>query len=351
MASVSQAFPTGREGGVQRWRAIWARNEALSLVIFLGFVIALFLVIEPTMRKSTVYWDLLREVSPTMVAAVGITLLLLSGEFDLTVGSMLALTGVVIIDTFNRTDNMWAGIFAGLATGIIIGLINGTFVTIIGMESLMTTLGMMFAIRGFVYVYTNQSPIIDENRFRQFTRLWFKDFGPVPVPILVALALVAAAYFVATRTEFGRNTYAIGGNAEAARVSGINVRQVKFALFIVSGLLASIAGMLYAAQTDTGYFNAGLGFELEVLAAVVLGGASLAGGQGNVISTALAVLIIGTIGKGMRLMSIDTTQQLLVIGVVMLVAVYYHRIRKQEAARLTQQAYAARLAARGSVTS
>ncbi|MCC6944380.1 MAG: ABC transporter permease [Thermomicrobiales bacterium] len=346
---MSSVFASPQENGWQKWKAVWARNEALSLLVLLAGVIALFMVIEPTMRKSSVYWDLLRQVSPTMVAAVGITLLLLSGEFDLTVGSMLALTGIVIVDTFNRTDNMWLGILAGLLTGLIIGAINGTFVTVIGMESLMTTLGMMFAIRGLVYVYTNQTPIVDQNRFTQFTRLWFKNFGPVPSPIIVALVLVALAYFLATRTEFGRNTYAIGGNANAARVSGINVRRVKFTLFVISGLMASVAGLLYTAQTDTGYFNAGLGFELEVLAAVVLGGASLAGGQGNVTSTALAVLIIGTIGKGMRLMSIDTTQQLLVIGIVMLIAVYYHRIRKQTAARLTQEAYAARQAARGNV--
>lgn len=346
---MGNAGSSSSEQGWQKWKAIWARNEALSLVVLLAGVIALFMVIEPTMRKSTVYWDLLREVSPTMVAAVGITLLLLSGEFDLTVGSMLALTGVVIVDTFNRTDNMWAGILAGLFTGLVIGVLNGAFVTFIGMESLMTTLGMMFAIRGLVYVHTNQTPIVDENRFTQFTRLWFENIGPVPVPIIVALILVAVAYFVATRTEFGRSIYAIGGNPHAARVSGINVRRVKFILFVISALLASVAGLLVAAQTDTGYFNAGLGFELEVLAAVVLGGASLAGGQGNVVSTALAVLIIGTIGKGMRLMAIDTTQQLLVVGVVMLIAVYYHRLRKQAAARLTQEAYAARQAARGSV--
>jgi ribose/xylose/arabinose/galactoside ABC-type transport system permease subunit len=349
VTAESGTFRVSSAGSWRKWHALWARYEELSLFLFLGFVVVLFMILEPTMRKSTVYWDLLREVSPTMVAAVGITLLLLSGEFDLTIGSMLALTGVVIIDTFNHTDSMWLGIVAGIVTGLVIGSINGILVTVVGMESLMTTLGMMFSIRGLVYVYTNQTPIIDENQFRQFTRLWFKNLGPVPVPILLAAVLIVIAYFVATRTEFGRNIYAIGGNANAARVSGINVNRVKLILFITCGLLASLAGVLYAAQTDTGYFNAGLGFELQVLAAVVLGGASLAGGQGNIISTALAVLIIGTIGKGMRLMAIDTTQQLLVVGVVMLVAVYYHRIRKQTAARLTQESYAAMQAARGSV--
>jgi ribose/xylose/arabinose/galactoside ABC-type transport system permease subunit len=348
MAAISGSLAMTPESVWRRWRTLWARNESVSLVLLLAFVIGLFMILEPTMRSSTVYWDLLREVSLTMVTAVGITLLLLSGEFDLTVGSMLALTGIVIVDTFNRTDNMWLGIAAGLLAGLAIGVLNGVLVTVIGMESLMTTLGMMFTIRGLVYVYTNQEAVIDENRFTQFTRLWFEDVGPVPVPIIIAFALVALAYFVAMRTEFGRNIYAIGGNANAARVSGINVQHIKFTLFVVSGLLASVAGLLYASQTDTGYFNAGQGFELEVLAAVVLGGASLAGGQGNVISTALAVLIVGVISKGMRLMAFDTNEQLMVIGVVMLAAVYYHRLRKQAAARLTQEQYAARQAARRS---
>ena len=300
------------------------------------------------MRKSTVYWDLLREVSPTMVAAVGITMLLLSGEFDLTIGSMLALTSVVILDTFNRTDSMWLGIAAGLFTGVVIGVLSGTLVTIVGMESLMTTLGIMFSIRGLVYVYTNQSPVVDENQFTQFTRLWYEDIGPVPVPIVIALAIVIVVYFVSTQTEFGRNVYAIGGNANAARVSGINVRQVKFALFVLSGLLASTAGLLYTVSDRYRVLQR----RARLRAAKCsprwyLGGASLAGGQGSVVSTALAVLIIGTIGKGMRVMSIDTTQQLLVVGIVMLVAVYYHRLRKQTAAKMTQEAYAARQLRKG----
>src|SRR5680860_666487 len=154
MATISGTLTAPRTTGWRKWREIWARNEALSLFLFLAFVVVLFMILESTMRQTVVYWDLLREVSPAMIAAVGITMLLLSGEFDLTVGSMLALTGVVTIDVFNRTDNMWIGIAAGLASGLCIGMLNGFFVTVVGMESLMTTLGMMFSIRGLVYVYT-----------------------------------------------------------------------------------------------------------------------------------------------------------------------------------------------------
>jgi ribose transport system permease protein len=199
---------------------------------------------------------------------------------------------------------------------------------------------MMFALRGLVYVYTNKTPVVDENQFTQFTRLWFGKVGPVRVPVILALVLIALAWYVLSQTEFGRNIYAIGGNEQAARVSGISVRVIMFSLFVISSCCAAVAGLLVAAQTDTGYFDAGVqGFELTVIAAVVLGGVSMAGGQGNIISAALAVVILGMIGKGMRLMGINTTQQLLVVGVVMLAAVYYHRSRRRIAVRLRNEGY------------
>jgi ribose/xylose/arabinose/galactoside ABC-type transport system permease subunit len=341
MATLGGALT--RPGESTTWKrivAVWARNEELSLALLLGVVVAFFLAVEPSTRQSKVYWDLLWEISPTLIAAVGITMLMLAGQFDLTVGAMLAFTGVATITAMNRTDNMWAGIAVGLATGPLVGVINGFLVTVVGMQSLMTTLGMMFTIRGLVYVYTNKTPVLDENRFSDFTRLWFGDVGPVPVPVVIAAVLIALAFLVLTRTEYGRNVYAIGGNVQAARVSGIDVRRITFSLFVISGCTAALAGLLVASQTDTGYFDAGVqGFELTVIASVVLGGVSLAGGQGNMLSAALAVLILGMIGKGMRLMEIHTTQQLLVIGVVMLVAVYYHRFRKQVAARLRTEGY------------
>jgi ribose/xylose/arabinose/galactoside ABC-type transport system permease subunit len=341
MATVQKALPAGRQKqSWKRYAAIWARNEELSLVLILAIVVGFFLIVEPASRQGKVYWDLLWEISPTLIAAVGITMLMLAAQFDLSIGSMLAFTGVATITAMNRTDNMWTGIAIGLATGPLIGAINGFLVTWVGMQSLMTTLGMMFTLRGLVYVYTNKTPVVDENQFTQFTRLWFGKIGPIRTPVILALLLIAIAWYVLTKTEYGRNIYAIGGNQQAARISGIPVRRVMFSLFVISSCCAAIAGLLVAAQTDTGYFDAGVqGFELTVIAAVVLGGVSMAGGQGNMISAALAVVILGMIGKGMRLMGIHTTQQLLVIGVVMLAAVYYHRTRRRIAVRLRNEGY------------
>ena len=307
-----------------------ARHEELSLVAFFAAVVAFFLVMEPSARRAGIYVDLLRDVSPYLVVGVGMTLLLLAGQLDLSVGAMLAFTGVVTVDVFNRTDSMWLGILAGLLTGPLVGAVNGYLVTVLGMDSLMTTLGMMFAIRGLVYVYTDKAPVVDENGFRSFNSLWDGGFGPLPAPGIIAVAVAALAYLLLSRTEFGRSIYAIGGNEQAARVSGIPVRRVRFVLFVVSGTLAALAGLLIAAQTSTGYFDAGVqGFELIVIASVVLGGVSLAGGEGRLLSAMIGVLILGMTGKGLRLMNVHTTQQLVVTGLLMLTAVYYHRLRKQ----------------------
>jgi ribose/xylose/arabinose/galactoside ABC-type transport system permease subunit len=306
------------------------RHEEVLLFTLFLFVAGFFAIAVPSARTSNTYLDLLRDVSPNLIAAIGMTLLLIAGEFDLSVGSMLAFTGVVTVSTFNATDNMWLGIIAGLLTGPLVGAINGYLVTVQGMSSLMTTLGMMFALRGLVYVWTNKTPVVDENGFTAFTQLYQGRILGVPIPGLIAVVLIALGYVLLTRTEFGRNIYAIGGNATAARVSGIRVQRQKFLLFVLSGTTAAIAGVLVASQTGTGYFDAGVqGFELIVIASAVLGGVSLSGGVGSLISAMLGVLILGMTGKGLRLMNVHTTQQLVVTGLVMLAAVYLHGVRKR----------------------
>lgn len=307
-----------------------ARNKEVGLFALLLVVIGFFAFQVPAARQSRVYFDLLREMSPYLIAAVGITLLLLAGELDLSIGAMLALVGVITVLVFNATGSMWLGILVGLLMGPLVGAINGYLVTGQGMNSLVTTLGAMFAIRGIVYVITNKTPVIDKNGFTDFQTLYHGSIGPIPTPTILALVLFAVFHFSLTQTEFGRQVYAIGGNKNAARVSGIKVGRIKFILFVLSGTMAAIAGMLVAAQTGTGYFDAGAtGFELIVISSVVLGGVSLAGGQGGLIGAMLGVFILGMTGKGLRLMGVQTNQQLIVTGIVMMVAVFLHDIRQR----------------------
>lgn len=306
------------------------RHEELLLFTIFLLVAAFFAIVVPSARGGSTYLDLLRDVSPNLIAAIGVTLLLIAGQFDLSIGSMLAFSGVVTVWAFNATDSMWLGIIAGLLTGPLVGAINGYLVTVQGMSSLMTTLGMMFALRGLVYVWTNKTPVVDENGFTAFTAIYQGEMLGVPIPGIIAIVLIALGYILLTRTEFGRNVYAIGGNATAARVSGIRVQRDTFLLFVLSGTTAAIAGVLVASQTGTGYFDAGVqGFELIVIASAVLGGVSLSGGVGSLLSAMLGVLILGITGKGLRLMNVHTTQQLVVTGLVMLAAVYLHGVRKR----------------------
>lgn len=292
---------------------------------------------------------------------IGIALLMIAGEFDLSIGSMLAVAGVTTVAVLNATGNIYLGIAAGLATGPIVGMSHGYFITVLGMNSLVTTLGTMFALRGLVFVYTNQTAISDENGFRAFQNLYHDElhtvfcrlgvfssdgaicevvrgaaarnlpwYKMIPLPAVMALLLVLIFIFVMTQTEFGRKVYAIGSNQVAATVSGIKVQRIKFSLFVLSSTLAAFSGVLLSAQTGTGYFNAGsTGFELIVIAAIVLGGVSLAGGSGGLVGALLGVLILGMTSKGMRLMQININYQLILTGVIMMAAVYLHDLRRR----------------------
>lgn len=321
------AIPVGRkrhQNGVMRWSRLLFSRET-GLVILLLAVVALFWILEPSTRQQRVYWDLLREISPNLIAAIGVTMLMLAGEFDLSIGSMLAVTGVTTVVFFNSTENMWAGIVAGLATGPLVGGIHGYLVTKQKMNSLVTTLGSLFALRGMVYVYTNKMPVSDLIGFWDFQDAYYNNLGPVPLPFVLALLLVILALIVLTQTEFGRNVYAIGGNETAARVSGIRVSLIKFILFVICSSCAAIGGMLLTMQTGSGYFNAGgSGFELIVIAAVVLGGIALSGGKGSLVGTVLGVVILGMTAKGLRLMGVNTNIQLMVTGSIMILAVFMH---------------------------
>ena len=303
----------------------WLLTREAGLVILLLAVVVLFWILEPSTRQQRVYWDLLREISPNLIAAIGVTMLMLAGEFDLSIGSMLAVTSVTTVVVFNGTDNMWLGIIAGLATGPIVGSIHGYLVTRQKMNSLVTTLGSLFALRGMVYVYTNKTPIVDENGFYDFQDAYYNNLGPAPLPFVLAIILVALALVVLTQTEFGRNIYAIGGNETAARVSGIKVNLIKFILFVICASSAAISGMILTMQTGTGYFDSGSsGFELIVIAGVVLGGIALSGGKGSLVGTVLGILILGMTAKGLRLMGVNTNMQLMVTGSIMILAVFMH---------------------------
>jgi len=325
VVSRNEGYVARRKGFIERLLG----SEELILLLLLALVAIVVLVAIPPARQPRTVFDLMRELSPFLIGTIGMSLLMIGGEFDLSMGSVIALVTCVTMAVFLRTENIWIAVAAGLACGPLVGLLNGVMVTRLRMNSLMTTLGMQFVIRGAVYVSTNKAPILsgENNVPDAFLALYHSSLGPIPTPFILAAALIAIFYVISTQTDFGRRIYAVGGNPSAARVSGINVNQVKFILFLICSTSAAIAGMLVTAQIKTGYFDAGLGYELTVIAAIVLGGVSLSGGRGGLIGAVLGVLILGLSNKALRLAGAATTTQMLATGMFMIFALYLHTLR------------------------
>jgi ribose transport system permease protein len=253
------------------------------------------------------------------VVAAGMTFVIITAGIDLSVGSLLAFAGVVMASLLHAGAPAVLALPAGIAVGFLCGVANGLLVTLGGLPPFIATLGMMSVARGAALLFTEGRPVsgfADSFRFLAEGKL----FG-VPVPVLVMLAVFCAAHFLLTRTKLGRYAYAIGGNEEAAVLSGVNVRLYKTVIYGISGGLSGLAAVLLTARLNSAQPIAGLMYELDAIAATVIGGTSLLGGEGNVFGTLVGALIIGVLRNGLNLLSISSFTQQIVIGLVIIVAV------------------------------
>lgn len=312
----------------QRLRRTAGRDE-FALVGVLLLLSAVFWVLAPRSILPGTWFDLIREIAPNLVAALGVAILMIGRAFDVSVGSMLALSGVIMIETVNLTGSTTAGAFAALGIGLAVGAFHGLLVTRFHLNSLMTTLGSLFLLRGIVYVWTGLVTVSPQEPLGWFEELYHGEVLGIPIPGVVVVVLYVVAGWVMHQTPVGRAMYAAGGNEEAARASGIDVRRLRFWGFVLSGVLAAFAGLILTAQTGSGYFNAGQGFEFIVIAAVVVGGISLDGGRGTIYGAALGVVIIGFTGKSLRLTGAHTTWQLVATGGLMMLALWLYGLRER----------------------
>lgn len=309
-------------------RKFTKRDDFMVVVMFFIFIL-IWLLISPTLRSIGSMMDLLRETSPYILTVVGVGVLLIGGEFDLSVGSLVALVNIVTVSTFKFTGNIWLSIISGLLMGIIIGVINAFWVNKLGLSSLVATLAMMFILRGVVYIYTGRKSVIAETSWPYAMKsLYYGSWANIPIPFIISIVALFIFYFIMSRTSFGRNIYAIGGNNEAAIALGINVKKTKMILFIISSFLTSISAIIITGQTLSGYFDLGSqGLEVTVISACVLGGILLSGGRGTIIGAVLGMLIINITTKGLRLLGVYTTWMLVVNGLILIFALYVYRIR------------------------
>jgi inositol transport system permease protein len=299
-------------------------TNQLGLVIGLIVLSAALAAVKPNFLTLPNLVNLVRQISINGILAVGVTHVLLTGGVDLSLGSVVALTGVVAASFAHPGDYpVMVPVLLGVLAGAACGTANGIVITAGRVAPFIVTLGMMTAARGLALVLSEGRPV--SNLSREFTAIGSAEVLGVPVPALVLFAVAALAWVFLSKTKYGRYLYAVGGNEEAARASGIHVGAVKVVAYTLSGALAGVAGVVLASRITTGQPNAGLGYELDAIAAVVIGGTSLAGGVGGIGGTILGALLMGVINNGLDLLNVSSYYQQIVKGLIIVGAVWLDR--------------------------
>lgn len=269
-------------------------------------------------------FNITRTTSMIVVMAVAMTFVISCGELDLSVGSTAALAALTAASILEAGYGIVAAVLAAILSGLAVGLANGLLVTVVSIPSFLVTLGMMQLIRGLDMRVTYTKPIgITDDFFNSV--FGSGSIGPVPSLFIWSVLVAAIGHLVLRYTAFGREVLAAGGNRTAAQYSGVNTKRVKLYCFLISGAAAALAGMLYSGMMQTARYSFGTGAELAVIAATILGGTSLFGGKGSIIGTFVGALLIGTINNGLIIMGLDVSEQYMIAGAIIIVAVAFGR--------------------------
>jgi ribose/xylose/arabinose/galactoside ABC-type transport system permease subunit len=310
-------------------------------VFFLLAIIIVLSFLEPGFRTERNMWNVIRQVSFIGILAVGMTFVILTAGIDLSVGSMLAFTGIVCASAAKGARGLIAGgtkddggihvlyaVLAAVGVGLLIGLIHGYLIGYAQIPAFIVTLGGLGIWRGSTLVWSDGQPI---SSFSSDFTYWGKGyiFGKVPVPVLIFLAFVLVAHIILKYTKYGRWIYALGGNPEAARLSGLNARALTMSVYVISGFCAGVAAFLLTSRLNSAEQVAGQSYELQAIAAVVIGGTSLFGGEGGVLGTLIGALLIGVLNNGLVIMGVDSYYQPIVVGVIIIFSIYLDQFVKR----------------------
>lgn len=305
------------------WKGRLRRMGPGLAVLILGIVLSLlsdrFLTVNNIL-------NVLRQVSINTIIASGMTMVILTGGIDLSVGSVLALSAAIMAGLASTGTAPLLAVLVGMLIGAGLGFLNGLVITRGNVAPFVATLATMTIARGLTLVYTNGRPITGLPDLLRNMGAGY--LGPIPLPIVFMAVIVGIAYLMLHYTRFGRFLYTVGSNDESARFAGISVKWVRTAAYTLSGLAAAMAGVVLTGRLNSAQPTAGSGFELDAIAAVVLGGTSLAGGQGGVVGTVVGALIIGVLDNGLNLLNVSSFYQLVAKGAVILVAVLIDRRKK-----------------------
>jgi ribose/xylose/arabinose/galactoside ABC-type transport system permease subunit len=310
-------------------RRIFGVNE-FGLLVSLAVIFIFFSISSRYFLTVRNVSNILGQVSLPLIAAVGFSVLLISGEVDISIGSLQALVALPLVAIMNATGSFLLGAIAAVLLGAAVGAVNGLLVTKLKINSLITTLGMYYALRGAVYLITKKVAIADASGREIFFLIGNgKLFRFLPYSAILMFAILFLFMYIMKNTTYGRRIYAVGGNAEVARAIGINVEKIKFSAFVLCSVMASVSAILLASRLGSANHAAGLGFEFQVVAASVLGGVSLAGGVGTMLGAFIGVLIIAVIQNGLGMMNVYTMWQLVITGVIIIMSVAIDELKKR----------------------
>lgn len=295
-------------------------SKCMVYIIFL-VVLSLFAIfIGESFFSLNNILNIIRQTAVVSMIAVTMTFVIAIGEIDLSVGSTIGLSGLMAALVLQSTDNIPLAILAALAVGLVVGLINGLLIVALNLPSFLVTLGMQMVLVGTSMWITNTTAIPIGNT--TFTFIFGGgSIGKLPLLLLWVLITGAVGYIVLNRTPYGKKVLAVGGNATSARYSGINVKKIVVYVFVYSSLIAALGGMLYAGRMSSGRYTFGDGLELDAIASVILGGTSMAGGNGSIVGAIIGSLLIGTINNGLMFFGLSTAQQTVAKGAIIILSV------------------------------
>lgn len=304
------------------------KNMILKYKSLVGLLILCIVIsfITPRFLSISNIKNVLTQVSVNAIIAVGMSFVILTGGIDLSVGSILAVSGAVAASIIKSTGNLFLAIIVALAIGSVIGLINGVLVSKGRIQAFIVTLATMIIFRGVTYVYTNGTPI--SGLGQSFSGIGNTMVLGIPIPVVFMVIIFGIAFYVLSQTRYGRYIYALGGNEDSARLSGINTDKIKTLVYVICGATAALSGIIVTSRIGSASPNAGVGFELDAIAAVVLGGTTLVGGEGSVVGTIIGALIIGVLNNGLNLMNVSPFYQSIIKGIVILLAVMAEKKKK-----------------------
>ncbi|GFI08234.1 ribose import permease protein RbsC [Lachnospiraceae bacterium] len=305
----------------------------IFVYLVLVVIILFFTVTTDTFLTSKNILNICRQISMIGICSVGMTMVLLTGGIDISVGSIIALVGVVAAKLIGEAGMaIFPAMVIGVVVGALCGLINGIMVAEFDVPALITTLAMQTMARGAAYILTSGIPIYGLPE--EIKTLGQGYFFKIPIPVIIMALIFLFGWWLLEQTRFGRYTYAIGGNQEVARLSGINVLKMKIFIYTLSGLFAGLSGVIMLSRINSGQPATSSGFEMDVITGAVLGGISVAGGEGKLVNVIAGVLIMGMLSNGMTLMNLDEYWQWVVKGIVLLLAVTFDNMQRKRNAKV-----------------